>query len=39
MSKKPKVVIVWKCTIKRMKKDEEFRQDKLYQQEEDLQTE
>ena len=38
MRKKVKVVIVWECTIKKMKKDEEFREDKLHQLEEYLQN-
>lgn len=39
MRKKVKVVIVWECTIKKMKKDEEFREDKLHQLEDYLQNE
>ena len=39
MRKKVKVVIVWECTIKKMKKDEELREDKLHQLEDYLQNE
>ena len=39
MRKKVKVVIVCECTIKKMKKDEEFREDKLHQLEDYLQNE
>mgnify|MGYP002312088824 FL=1 len=38
-SKKVKIVVVWECTIKRMKKDEEFRKEKLNQLEECLKNE
>ena len=36
--KKVKVMIVWECTVKRMKKDEEFRKEKLNQIEKYLLT-
>ena len=39
LAEKVKVVIVWECTIKKMKKDEEFREDKLHQLEDYLQNE
>lgn len=36
--KKVKVMIVWECTVKKMKKDEEFRKEKLNQIEKYLLT-
>lgn len=36
--KKVKVMIIWECTVKRMKKDEEFRDEKLNQIEKYLLT-
>ena len=38
IGKKVKVMIVWECTVKRMKKDEEFRKEKLNQIEKYLLT-
>ena len=38
IDKKVKVMIVWECTVKRMKKDGEFRKEKLNQIEKYLLT-